>query len=203
MLARFDDATMLAMVEQQEAAVAEAEANVAEAQANAQRAERLGKTGALSEQDTTQYVTRGRTAKAQLESAKRATAQPDNSRSTTRASSRPTTASSRRAKRRSAWSRRPGTELFRLVRQNRLEWRAELSGAQLAQVQVGDEASVQLVDGTTAHGKVRQVAPVLDENTRIGIAYVELDRTGDRQRTAARAPACTAAARSRSANAPR
>ena len=32
----------------------------------------------------------------------------------------------------------PGTELFRLVRQNRLEWRAELSGAQLAQVHVGD-----------------------------------------------------------------
>ena len=50
-LARFDDATMLAMVRQTEAAVAEAEANVAEAEANAQRAERLGKTGALSQQD--------------------------------------------------------------------------------------------------------------------------------------------------------
>ncbi len=73
----------------------------------------------------------------------------------------------------------PGTELFRLVRQNRLDWRAELSRPQLAQVHIGDVASVQLVDGTTAHGKVRQVAPVLDENTRIGIAYVELDRTDD------------------------
>ncbi len=73
----------------------------------------------------------------------------------------------------------PGTELFRLVRQNRLEWRAELTGAQLAQVQVGDEASVQLVDRTIAHGKVRQVAPVLEESTRIGVAYVELDRSAD------------------------
>jgi HlyD family secretion protein len=80
----------------------------------------------------------------------------------------------------------PGTELFRLVRQNRLEWRAELSGAQLAQVQVGDEASVQLADRTIAHGKVRQIAPVLDENRRIGVAYVELDRSPDAN-TAARA----------------
>ena len=63
-----------------------------------------------------------------------------------------------------------------IFRQNRLEWRVELSGGQLAQVHVGDASSVQLADGTTAHGKVRQIAPVLDENTRIGIAYVELDR---------------------------
>ena len=80
----------------------------------------------------------------------------------------------------------PGTELFRLVRQNRLEWRAELTGAQLAQVQVGDVASVQLVDRTTAHGKVRQVAPVLDESTRIGVAYVELDRSADANHRCAR-----------------
>ncbi len=177
LLARFDDATVRAMVKQQEAAVAEAEANVAEARANAQRAERLGKTGALSEQDITQYMTRDRTAQAQLESAR---ARLDSQRLAldyTRVvapddgiiSARKATLGSVAA---------PGTELFRLVRQNRLEWRAELSGVQLAQVQVGDAASVQLVDGTTAHGAVRQVAPVLDENTRIGIAYVELDHPG-------------------------
>ena len=80
----------------------------------------------------------------------------------------------------------PGTELFRLVRQNRLEWRAELTGAQLAQVHAGDEASVQLADRTVAHGRVRQVAPVIEENTRIGVAYVELDR-GESANSAARA----------------
>ena len=92
LLARFDDATMLAMVKQMEAAVAEAEANVAEAEANAQRAERLGKTGALSQQDATQYLTRGRTAKAQLESAQCTAAQPEARARNTPASSRPTTA---------------------------------------------------------------------------------------------------------------
>ena len=178
LLARFDDATMLAMVRQMESAVAEAAANVAEADANAQRAERLGKTGALSQQDATQYLTRGRTAKAQLESARaRLHSQklaldythvvaPDDGVISSRKATLGMVAPS-------------GAELFRLIRQNRLDWRAELSGAQLAQVQIGDDASVQLIDGTAAHGKVRQVAPMLDENTRTGLAYVELDRTAN------------------------
>ncbi len=175
LLARFDDATMRAALRQTEAAVAEAEANVAEAEANAQRAERLGKTGALSQQDTTQYLTRDRTARAQLESARARLHSQKLALDYTRVvapddgviSSRKATLGMVAA---------PGTELFRLVRQNRLDWRAELTAAQLSQVHIGDAASVRLVDGTVAHGKVRQVAPVLDDNTRIGIAYVELDR---------------------------
>jgi HlyD family secretion protein len=174
-LARFDDATVQAMVRQMEAAVAEAEANVAEAKANADRAERLGESGVLSRQDTTQYLTRARTANAQLESARaRLHSQrlaleytrvlaPDAGVIVARNATLGMVAA-------------PGTELFRLVRQNRLEWRAELSGDQLAKVRVGDPASVKLADGSVANGKVRQVAPALDENRRIGIAYVELDR---------------------------
>lgn len=178
LLARFDDATTLAMVRQTESAVAEAEANVAEAEANAQRAERLGKTGALSQQDATQYLTRGRTAQAQLESAKARLHSQKLALDYTRVVAPDDgVISSRKAM--LGMVAAPGTELFRLVRQNRLEWRAELTGAQLAQVQVGDVASVQLVDRTIAHGKVRQVAPVLDESTRIGVAYVELDRSAD------------------------
>jgi RND family efflux transporter MFP subunit len=175
-LARFDDATTLAMMRQTEAAVAEAEANVAEAEANAQRAERLGKTGALSQQDATQYLTRGRTATAQLESAKARLHSQKLALDYTRVVAPDDgVISSRKAM--LGMVAAPGTELFRLVRQNRLEWRAELTGAQLAQVKVGDVASVQLVDRSIAHGKVRQVAPVLDESTRIGVAYVELDRS--------------------------
>src|SRR5262245_41668277 len=167
---------MVTMLQQTEAAVAEAEANVAEAQANAQRAERLGKTGALSQQDATQYLTRGRTAQAQLESARaRLHSQKLALEYTRVVAPDDGVISSRKAT--LGMVAAPGTELFRLVRQNRLDWRAELSGAQLTQVHIADAATVQLVDGTVAHGKVRQIAPVLDENTRIGIAYVELDRT--------------------------
>jgi HlyD family secretion protein len=178
LLAQFDDATTLAMVRQSEAAVAEAEANVAEAQANAQRAERLGKTGALSQQDATQYLTRGRTAQAQLESARARLHSQKLALDYTRVLAPDDgVISSRKAT--LGMVAQPGTELFRLVRQNRLDWRAELTAAQLAQVRIGDTASVQLGDGSTVTGKVRQVAPVLDENTRIGLAYVELDRPGN------------------------
>ena len=175
LLARFDDSTMLAMVQQMEAAVAEAQANVAEAEANAQRAERLGKTGALSEQNITQYLTRASTAKAQLESARARLHSQKLALEYTRVVAPDDGVISAR-KAMLGMVAPSGAELFRLIRQNRLEWRAELSGAQLTQVQIGDDASVQLVDGTLAHGKVRQVAPSLDENTRIGLAYVELDR---------------------------
>jgi RND family efflux transporter MFP subunit len=175
LLARFDDSTMLAMVQQMEAAVAEAQANVAEADANAQRAERLGKTGALSEQNITQYLTRASTAKAQLESARARLHSQKLALEYTRVVAPDDGVISAR-KAMLGMVAPSGAELFRLIRQNRLEWRAELSGAQLTQVQVGDDASVQLTDGTSAHGKVRQVAPSLDENTRIGLAYVELDR---------------------------
>jgi RND family efflux transporter MFP subunit len=175
-LARFDDATTLALVRQSEAAVAEAEANVAEADANAQRAERLGQTGALSQQDATQYLTRGRTARAQLESAKaRLHSQQLALQYTRVVAPDDGVISSRKAM--LGMVAASGAELFRLVRQNRLEWRAELSGAQLVQVQIGNPASVQLADGTMAHGEVRQVTPVLDESRRIGIAYVALDRS--------------------------
>jgi len=186
LLAQFDDATMVAMLHQTEAAVAEAEANVAEAQANAQRAERLGKTGALSQQDATQYLTRGRTAQAQLESARARLRSQKLALDYTRVVAPDDgVISSRKAT--LGMVAQPGTELFRLVRQNRLDWRAELSGAQLARVHIGDAATVQLADGSTATGKVRQVAPVLDENTRIGLAYVELDRGDAKDKSAARA----------------
>ncbi|HTO56603.1 MAG TPA: efflux RND transporter periplasmic adaptor subunit [Pseudomonadales bacterium] len=191
LLAQFDDATTLAMVRQSEAAVAEAEANVAEAEANAQRAERLGKTGALSQQDATQYLTRARTAQAQLESARaRLHSQKLALEYTRVVAPDDGVVSARKAT--LGMVAQPGTELFRLVRQNRLDWRAELSGAQLAQVHVGDVASVTLGDGSLVTGKVRQVAPVLDENTRIGLAYVELDRAGDSANDATKAQAARA-----------
>jgi len=186
LLAQFDDATMVAMLHQTEAAVAEAEANVAEAQANAQRAERLGKTGALSQQDATQYLTRGRTAQAQLESARARLRSQKLALDYTRVVAPDDgVISSRKAT--LGMVAQPGTELFRLVRQNRLDWRAELTGAQLARVHIGDAATVQLADGSTATGKIRQVAPVLDENTRIGLAYVELDHGDGKHAGAARA----------------
>lgn len=68
-----------------------------------------------------------------------------------------------------------GQELFRMIRQNRLEWRGELTAAQLAQVKQGQRISLTLPEGSSATAKVRQLAPSLDGQTRLGIVYADLD----------------------------
>lgn len=68
-----------------------------------------------------------------------------------------------------------GGELLRLIRQGRLEWRADLPEAQLAQVQVGQAA---VLDGSGVTGRVRAVTPGVDSTTRTGTAYVDLPEPG-------------------------
>ncbi len=174
LLARFDEATMLAAVNQQKAVLAQVEASAAEADANASRAAGLRKSGALSEQNIVQYETRARVTRAEVESARARLHSQELALSYTRVLAPDDgVISSRNAMLGSVAG--PGTELFRLVRQNRIEWRAEVPAAQLARIQIGQVVSVELQDGTTVQGTVRQIAPMLNENTRVGIAYVELD----------------------------
>jgi len=68
-----------------------------------------------------------------------------------------------------------GGELLRLIRQGRLEWRAELPEAQLAQVQPGQAV---VLDGSGVTGRVRAVTPGVDSSTRTGTAYVDLPEPG-------------------------
>ncbi len=70
-----------------------------------------------------------------------------------------------------------GTELLRLIRQGRLEWRAELAEAELARVQKG--ATVAITgNGTTVKGRVRAVSPGVDATARTGTIYVDLPDPG-------------------------
>lgn len=67
-----------------------------------------------------------------------------------------------------------GTELFTLQRQQRLEWRAEVDASQLSSIKPGMQATLQLPDGKTASGRVRQLAPALDSSNRLALAYIDL-----------------------------
>lgn len=70
-----------------------------------------------------------------------------------------------------------GAVLLRLIRQGRLEWRAELAADDLAQVRPG--ASVELLAaGAVVTGTVRAVAPALDAQTRTGTVFVDLPQPG-------------------------
>ena len=71
-----------------------------------------------------------------------------------------------------------GMELFRLIRQGRLEWRAEVAAAELAQIRRGQAVSVTAAGGTAVSGKVRMVAPTVDAATRYGLVYVDLPQPG-------------------------
>ena len=67
-----------------------------------------------------------------------------------------------------------GQELFRLIRQNRLEWRGELTASQIVQIAVGQAITLTLPDGSNATALVRQLAPSLDGQSRLGTVYADI-----------------------------
>ena len=68
----------------------------------------------------------------------------------------------------------PGTELFRMIRQGRLEWRAEVTAQELRNLKTGSSAIVKAANGSELTGKVRMVAPTIDPQTRSALVYVDL-----------------------------
>jgi HlyD family secretion protein len=67
-----------------------------------------------------------------------------------------------------------GAEMLRMLRQNRVEWRAEVPEAQLSRIQAGQSAQVTAVDGTVLKGRVRTVAPTVQTTNRTGLVYVDI-----------------------------
>jgi RND family efflux transporter MFP subunit len=67
-----------------------------------------------------------------------------------------------------------GAEMLRMLRQDRVEWRAEIPEAQLARVKAGQSAEVTAVDGSTFKGRVRTVAPTIQVTNRTGLVYVDI-----------------------------
>jgi RND family efflux transporter MFP subunit len=71
-----------------------------------------------------------------------------------------------------------GTEMMRLLRRDRIEWRAEVPEADLRSVRAGQKVQVTLVEGGTLAGKVRTVAPTVQSSNRTGIIYVDIASDG-------------------------
>ena len=172
-LATFAPDTVRAEVAMNRAAVAEAEATLADAAANAQRARSLQASGALSDAAINQYLTAERTAQARLD-AQRAGA------STQQLRLRQTQVLAPDAGVISARSATVGAvlpagqELFRMIRQGRLEWRAEVAANDLAALRPGMRVQVQVGPGAPLNGTLRMVAPTVDPATRNGLVYVDL-----------------------------
>ncbi|MET3176963.1 UNVERIFIED_ORG: RND family efflux transporter MFP subunit [Variovorax guangxiensis] len=172
-LAVFSPETVQADIAQARASLAEARATAADAAGNAARARTLQATGALSQQQINQYQTTEQTAKARVEAAEAVlAAQQVRGRNTQVLAPDDGVISARTATVGSVVS--AGTELFRLIRQGRLEWRAEVTSAELSRVAVGTTAFVVSASGAQVRGKVRSVAPTVDPQTRAALVYVDL-----------------------------
>jgi len=175
LLALLSASTVQAELAQSRAAAAEAEALWQSARGDAERARQLqsGGSGALSAQQLQQYLTQEQTAKARLDAA---TARVDSDQlrlAQTRISASDDGVISARAATVGAVVQ-PGQELFRLIRQGRLEWRAELPAAELPRLKPGLAVRLQSPDGSTVNGRLRMVAPTVDAQSRLGLAYVDL-----------------------------
>jgi HlyD family secretion protein len=67
-----------------------------------------------------------------------------------------------------------GMELFRLIRKGRLEWRAEVTSAELGKLTPGTHALVTATSVARLEGRVRIIGPTVDPQTRVAIAYVDV-----------------------------
>ena len=177
-LARFSPETVQADVAQARASLLEAQAVAAEATDNAERARSLQATGALSQQQIQQFTTAGQTAQARVAVA-RALLQAQELRLQHTQVRAPDSGviSARTATVGAVLG--TGTELFRMVRKGRLEWRAEVTATELARIQPGAKARITGASGTTIEGTVRMVAPTVDPQTRNALVYVDLPPTTD------------------------
>lgn len=151
-LLRADEAVLLAAFEQ--------------ADANYKRSVSLKEKGFISEQNILQLETQMKTTRAQLD-AKRVQLRyadivaPDDGVISARTATLGAIAT-------------PGQELFRLIRQNRLEWRGEISAKNLANIQPGQKVALVLPGGETASATVRQSAPSLSAESRLGTVYADI-----------------------------
>ena len=155
------------------AALAEAQATSNDAVANAARARAVDGSGALSAQQVNQYLTQEQVAKARVDSAKaQLDAQLLRLKHTQVLSPDAGVISARSATVGAVVG--AGTELFKLIRQGRLEWRGEVTAAEMGRITAGMPVLLTAPGGAQRQGRVRMVAPTVDVATRNGLVYVDV-----------------------------
>lgn len=172
-LVQMNDVLLRAQLRQQQAQVQLAEANVARDDAALDRAQQLKERGFLSQASLDTALANQRASNANLAAARATLAETQTqlSQATIRAPvaglviSRSVTKGQIIA---------AGTELFRMVRDGRLELDAQVPETELAQVRAGQSATVTSSEAGTTSGTVRIVTPEVNANTRLGLARISL-----------------------------
>ncbi len=173
LLADFSAESIEAELNQAKASLSEAEVQGKEAINNAERARTLQNTGAMSNQQIDQYIAAADSAKAKIDVAKAAVAMQQIRLKNTKIYAPDSGIISARSATVGAVVG-VGTELFKLIRQSRLEWRAEVTSTDLPSVKTGMQVNVTAADGSSFKGRVRMVSPTVDLQTRNALIYVDL-----------------------------
>ena len=172
-LARFSDETVRADLAQAHAALLEAQATLTEASSNAERARSLLNTGAISTQQINQFLTGEQIARARLAAAEAAVgAQKLRLKFTQLRAPDSGVISARSATVGAVVAN--GTELFRMIRKGRLEWRAEVMASELSRIRVGSEVTLVAANGARLNGKVRMIGPTVNPQNRSALVFVDL-----------------------------
>lgn len=173
LLAELARDSVQADVRRYEAALASAKASLAQAKANADRARQVRGSGTISEQQVNEYLATELTAKAGVDLAEAQLASQKVTLSQTRiVAVDDGIITSRGALLGQVVS--TGAELFRLQRQGRLEWQAEVDAQQLGMVRQGAKAQITLPSGKQVQGAVRLAAPTLSTSTSRANVFVTL-----------------------------
>ena len=177
-LAEINNESIRADLATAKANYAEAKAVLADASINNQRIQQLKNTGAISQQEATKYLTSQSTAQAKLDAAK---AQIDSNQirlSQTQVIAPDNGVISARAATVGSLAQ-TGQEMFRMIRDDRLEWRAEVTATDLYKLKQGNTVQITSPDPNRPKitGTVRMIAPVIDPQTRYGLVYVDIPNT--------------------------
>ncbi len=194
--ARVSKAT--AAIRQQQAAIREAEALKKQADQNSKRYDDLVREGAISQQESQSRQTTAATSQAKVDSARQslavvqsdlAAAKADLQEFKARMSQTQILApddgfiSKRQAKLGSvtSGSAASSSTLFTMVRAGRIELNAEVSELDLPGIRPGQAVSINSdADPSKRYtGKVREIAPVVDAQTRIGLVRISLPPNAD------------------------
>jgi RND family efflux transporter MFP subunit len=185
-LVQLNDALLRAQLGQQQAAVAAAEANVARDEAALGRAQELRERGFLSQASLDTALANQRASNAGLASARASLSEIRTrlNQATIRAPVAGMVASRSVTRGQIV---QPGTELFRLVRDGRLELYAQIPETELRLVRSGMTAVVTSEQAGQTAGTIRIVTPEVDPQTRLGVARISLSGGGLRPGMFARA----------------
>jgi HlyD family secretion protein len=182
-LARFNDRLLRAQLQQMQASLAEARANEAEAASNVRRADQLVTHGWMSgkDYDNRHASALSAAAKVAVAEANLALAEAQLRQAEIHAPTDGTI--TQRSAHLGAVMSAGGTELFRMIRDDKVELIAELPETDLAQVAPGQKVTLS-VDGAAkaglkseAVGEVRLVEPTVDAKTRIGRVRIDVAKS--------------------------